>query len=106
MPKYLGKVQFTPEGLKGLRKSGAASRVELGHTIAAGLGGTLEAYYFAFGEHDVYAILDLPDDEAAAALSIAINEAGASKATVAKLLTAEQVDEAFKRSVAYTPPGQ
>ena len=75
-------------------------------SITASIGGTPEAYYFAFGEDDVVAIFDLPDDEAAAALSIAVNAGGAAKATVTKLLTAEQVDEAFKRTVAYRPPGQ
>lgn len=105
MPKYLGLVKFTPEGLNGLRREGAAKRPEVGKSIAAALGGTLECYYFAFGEYDVYSILDLPDDEAAAALSIAINASGASKATITKLLTAEQVDEAFGRTVDYRPPG-
>jgi uncharacterized protein with GYD domain len=54
----------------------------------------------------VYSIFDLPDDEAAAALSMAANETGAVKATVTKLLTAEQVDEALARTVDYRPPGQ
>ena len=106
MPKYLAKVSFTPEGIKGLREVGAVARREAGVSITASIGGTQEAYYFAFGEDDVIAIFDLPDDEAAAALSIAVNAAGAAKATFTKLLTAEQVDEAFKRTVAYRPPGQ
>ena len=49
---------------------------------------------------------DLPDDEAATARSLATNSAGAATATFVKLLTAEQVDEAFKRSPDYRPPGQ
>ena len=106
MPKYLAKVRFTTEGLKGLREVGAVARREAGVSITASIGGTQEAYYFAFGEDDVVAIFDLPEDEAAAALSIAVNAGGAAKATVTKLLTAEQVDEAFKRTVAYRPPGQ
>ena len=106
MPKYLAKVTFTPEGLKGVRAAGAASRVESGHAVAASLGGTLESYYFAFGDHDVYAILDLPDDEAATAASFPGNESGAIKVTITKLLTAEQVDAALARTVDYAPPGQ
>ena len=106
MPKYLGKVKYTPDGLKGLREQGAVSRRQTGTDIISGLGGTQESYYFAFGDDDVYAIFDLPDDEAAAALSVAINSAGAAKATITKLLTAEQVDEAFKRTVDYRPPGR
>jgi len=105
MPKYLGKVKYTPEGLKGLREAGAASRLEAGKIATASLGGTQECYYFAFGDDDVYAILDLPDDEAATALSITINSAGFAKASVTKLLTADQVDEAFTRNPDYRPPG-
>ena len=106
MPKYLFSASFTPEGLKGLREGGAVARREKTHTFAASLGGTMESYYFAFGENDVYAIADLPDDEAATAVSLTANEAGTTKITVTKLLTAEQVDEAFTRTVDYQPPGQ
>ena len=106
MPKYLAKVTFTPEGLKGLREVGAVARREAGATFVASVGGTQEAYYFAFGEDDVLGIFDLPDDEAAAALSLTANAAGATRVSITKLLTAEQVDEAFKRPVAYRPPGQ
>lgn len=106
MPKYLAMVTFTSEGLKGLRSGGAASRVESGHAVAASLGGSLDSYHFAFGDHDAYAILDLPDDEAATAASLAANESGAVKVSVTKLLTAEQVDAALARTVDYTPPGQ
>ena len=106
MPKYLFQLSFTPDGLKGVREGGAASRVESGHAVAASLGGTMECYYFAFGDHDGYGIMDLPDDEAATAVSVTANASGALQVSVTKLLTAEQVDEAFTRTVDYSPPGQ
>jgi uncharacterized protein with GYD domain len=40
-------------------------------------GGRLEAYYFAFGPHDAVAIVELPDNVSAAALSIAASGGGA-----------------------------
>ena len=106
MPKFLGQVKFTQEGLKGLREAGAASRPEAGRAVCASLGGTMECYYFAFGEHDVYGIFDLPNDEAATALSLAANASGTAMVTMVKLLTAEQVDEAFKLTPDYRPPGR
>jgi uncharacterized protein with GYD domain len=106
MPKYLGRAKLTAEGLKGLREEGAVNRRQTTTDIVAGVGGTQENYYFAFGDDDLYGIFDLPDDEAAAALSIAANSSGATKVTMTKLLTAEQVDEAFKRTVDYRPPGR
>ncbi len=105
MPKYLGKIKYTREGLKGLRAEGAVSRLAVTAAAIASVGGTQEAYYFAFGEYDAYGIIDLPDDEAAVALSVTINSAGAVSLTMTKLLTPEQVDEAFSRSVDYRPPG-
>jgi uncharacterized protein with GYD domain len=106
MPKYLGLTKFTSEGLKGLRSGGAASRVEVVRSLVEGVGGKLEGYYFAFGEIDVYAVLDLPDDETAAAISLAAGESGVAAATVVKLLTPEQVDAAYQVNVGYRPPGQ
>jgi uncharacterized protein with GYD domain len=73
--------------------------------MVQGLGGELESYYFGFGEYDVHAILDLPDDEAAAAVALAVDAAGGATAKTTVLLTPEQIDEAVKRSAAYRPPG-
>lgn len=105
MPKYLAKGTFTRDGLKGLRSAGAVSRVEMNRIAVESLGGTLECYYYAFGDHDIYAIVDFPDDEAAACASIAVNAVGAVQVDMVKLLTAEQVDVAMKRTPEYRPPG-
>ena len=105
MPKYLARGKFTRQGLEGLRSSGAAGRTDMNRRAIESLGGTLECYYFAFGEWDVYAIVDLPDDEAAASASLAVNSSGAVQTEVVKLLTPEQVDAAFQRNPDYRPPG-
>lgn len=104
MPKYLAKAIFSADGLKGLRSAGAASRKDMNRVAIESLGGTLEAFYYAFGEFDLYAIIDLPDDEAAAAASLTVNAAGAVKVELVKLLTPEQVDEALTRTPDYRPP--
>jgi uncharacterized protein with GYD domain len=67
------------------------------------LGGKLECLYFAFG--DVFSIVDLPDDEAAAAVSLIANASGGATVRTTVLLTPEQVDEAAGRAVTYRPPG-
>lgn len=106
MPKYLVAGNYTADGLDALRSAGAASRIEASHALAASLGGSLESMYWAFGETDVFAVVDLPDDEAATAVSVAGNASRALTVRVTKLLTAEQVDEAFGRNANYRPPGQ
>ena len=73
--------------------------------MAEGLGGSLESFYFAFGETDTYVVLDLPDDRTAAAASMAVSAAGAVTSEVVVLLTPEDIDAAAKVSVDYAPPG-
>ena len=65
----------------------------------------MEAFYYAFGEHDVYAISDLPDDVTAAAPGLRINSSGLVSITTTVLLTPEDIDNATKKSVNYRAPG-
>jgi len=105
MPKYMIAANYTHEGMKGVREKGAKSRLDAVSAAIEGLGGTLESFHFAFGETDVYVIADMPDDEGAAAIALAVSASGAVTMSTTKLLTIEQVDEALNRSVKYTPPG-
>ena len=66
----------------------------------------MEAFYFAFGEVDAYVLVDLPDDETAAAVSLAVTGSGAAETATIKLLTTDQIDAALAKSVPYRPPGQ
>ena len=105
MPKFLIKASYTTEGAKGVLKSGGTKRKEVVEKMFAEIGGKLEAFYFAFGDHDVYAILDLPDAVTAAALALTINASGMVALTTTLLLTPGDVDKAAKMSVHYSPPG-
>ncbi|HYY21619.1 MAG TPA: GYD domain-containing protein, partial [Thermoleophilaceae bacterium] len=65
MPKYLIQASYSSEGMEGVRTKGGSSRREAVVKTAESLGGQLEAFYFAFGEHDAVVLLDLPDNQAA-----------------------------------------
>lgn len=105
MPKYMYKVSYTEAGLAGVRKQGAADRAaQIGQMIAAN-GGTLESFYFAFGDTDVYVIAELPGDTSAAALSLAVSSAGVAGMETVKLLTPAEIDEALAIQTGYVPPG-
>ncbi len=106
MPKYLFHGSYTLEGVKGVLKEGGSSRRETIAQLAQSLGGSLEAYYFAFGDHDFYVIMDLPDNVVAAAASLFGSASGALKIKTTVLLTPEEIDQAAKTTVAYRPPGQ
>lgn len=105
MPKYLFQTSYTREGVEGVRSAGGSSRRDVAEAAARSLGGQLEAFYFGFGGHDAYVIVDLPDNEAAAAVALTVNASGGATAQTTVLLTPEQLDEAAKRSVEYRPPG-
>jgi len=61
MPKYLFVSSLTQEGVRGTFNEGGTARREAIRRAAEGLGGTLEALYYAFGDDDLYTIVDLPD---------------------------------------------
>jgi uncharacterized protein with GYD domain len=106
MPKYMLKASYTNEGAKGLMSKGGTARRDALEQSVSGLGGTLEAFYFAFGDDDVFITAELPDNAAAAALALTAGAAGgvADVSTVV-LITPEEVDEAAQRHPGYQPPG-
>ncbi len=105
MPKYLFSASLTESGLNGVLKEGGTSREAALRETAASVGGTLEAFYFAFGEDDVYLIVDLPDASAAAALAMNTTASGAVQVRTTVLITPEEMDQASKTKVSYRPPG-
>ena len=103
MPRFLFEASYTVEGLKGLRRQGGSGRREAVARAAQSVGGRLEHFYFAFGDHDAFAVADLPDNESAAAFALAVSEAGGASVRTVVLLTPEEVDAAAKHSVEYGP---
>ncbi len=105
MAKYLLRAGYSRDGLAGLIKEGGSGRRDALEETIAGVGGTLDAFYYAFGECDLYMIADLPDNASAAAVSLAVSSVGAIDVNITVLLTPETVDEAVAKSVSYRPPG-
>src|ERR1700722_3713951 len=106
MPKYLIEANYTAEGLKGLREQKATRRRAVISKMVKDLGGTVEAFYWSFGERDAIALMGLPDANTAAALALSISASGLVHTKTTMLMTAEEVDKAFKKSVPYKPPGR
>lgn len=105
MPKYLWQVRYTAAGAGGVLKEGGTSRREMVEKMLADHGGTLESFYFAFGENDVYLIAELPDATTAAAIGLAVSAAGAAQVSTTVLLTPDEIDRAAHTQVAYRAPG-
>jgi uncharacterized protein with GYD domain len=105
MPKYMIEASYGAEGVKGVAAKGGTARREAVQQLVESMGGTIESFYFAFGDADVYVICELPSDEAAAGLALSINQSAATTIETVVLLTPEQVDEAAKMVPEYKPPG-
>ena len=107
MPKYLIQANYSGEGVKGLLKEGGTSRRAAVEKLTQSLGGTLEAFYYAFGETDLFIIAELPDNASMTAIGLTVNASGAlSKFSTTVLISPEEVDNAAKKSPAYQAPGQ
>ena len=106
MAKYLVTGSYTADGLKGLLKEGGSGRRKAVETAVESMGGHLEAYYFSFGEHDVVSIVEVPDNVTAAALAIGISSTGTVGTRTTVLLTAEEVDEATRKTLSFRAAGQ
>lgn len=87
-------------------KEGGSSRRAVVEKIIDSMGGKLEAFYYAFGETALYAIVGMPDNVsvAAFALTVAVSGAVTSRATV--LMTPQEIDKAAKKIPNYRPPGK
>jgi uncharacterized protein with GYD domain len=106
MPKFMIQASYVGEGLNGLLKEGGSKRHEAVKQAIEKMGGTLETFYFAFGDFDVFGIADMPDNVSSAAFSMMINASGAINAKTIVLLSPEEMDQATRKTVEYRPPGQ
>ncbi len=106
MAKFLLGASYTAEGVQGVAGEGGTSRRTAVEQAVERLGGSVEAFYFAFGDNDVLLIADFPDNVAAASFSLAVNSTGALRGKVlAVLLTPEELDQAAQNVGGYRPPG-
>jgi uncharacterized protein with GYD domain len=100
------EARYTAEGAKGLAREGGTGRRAAATKAVEGLGGKLEAFYYAFGEVDAYIIFEAPDHASAAALALGVSQSGAVSLKTVVLMTPEEMDQASKKTVDYRPPGR
>ncbi|MBI2369075.1 MAG: GYD domain-containing protein [Candidatus Rokubacteria bacterium] len=106
MPYYLLQAAYTAEAWASLVKN-PQNRLEAVRPVIEKLGGKIEAGWLAFGEYDIVAICQLPDNTSAAAFSMAAAAGGAVKAIkTTPLMTMEEGLAAMKKAAGagYRPP--
>ena len=107
MPLYLSKFGYTPETWARLivnpedRRKAAQAYIE-------SVGGKLQGFWYAFGEHDGFALWEAPDNVSMAAVALAIGAGGAlTSLETTVLLTVDETLEALRKAkgIKYRPPG-
>ena len=106
MTKYLFEANYVGEGIKGLMREGGTKRRDAVVDALNSVGGSLESFYYAFGETDCLGVFDIPDQAGAAALSLMINSTGNVTVRLKPLMSPEDIDEAVKKTPTYRAPGQ
>ena len=106
MPKYLITGSYTSEGAKGVVAKGGSDRRAAVEKLAESVSATVDCFYFAFGGDDLVTIIDAPDNESIAAVTMTVGASGLVDIRTTVLLTPEEIDGAAQKSVSYRGPGQ
>jgi uncharacterized protein with GYD domain len=105
MAKYLFRASLSPEGIAGVIAEGGVARRGVIQKAIETLGGSLESFYFAFGDDDVLVTCELPDNETAAAFAMETSASGRVSVSTTVLVTPEQIDVAREKKSGWRAPG-
>jgi uncharacterized protein with GYD domain len=109
MPKYAVLGGYTAETWARFIDN-PGDRTEAVSRLCAAAGGKLDTMFFTFGEDDFLVIADLPDDAAAATVSLAAGSSGALRnLRTVKLIEMGEASRILEKAktvrAAYVPPG-
>lgn len=107
MAKYVVLFSFTGETTKRFIAK-PSDRAAVVKGLAESAGGSLESYYWMFGQYDGLAIFEMPDSQRAAALSLAVTSSGSfTKFETHELIEAGDLVQIAERArgINYQPPG-
>lgn len=107
MAKYLALFGYTGETVKRFVEN-PSDRSVATRRLVESVGGSLECYYWMFGQYDGMAIVEMPDSHTAAAATLAIVSSGAfTHFETHELLAADDLPAIAERArlIVYRPPG-
>ena len=108
MPVYLMRFSYTPETWSRLIQN-PEDRRDAARAYIEQVGGTLQGFWYGFGEYDVYALFEAPDNVSVTGAVLAIAAGGAlSSVETTVLMTVEETLEALakSKSIGYRRPGE
>jgi uncharacterized protein with GYD domain len=109
MPFYMFKGKYSTDSIKSL-VANPEDREAAARKMIEALGGKLHNLFFCFGEEDVIAIIEAPDDKTMAAGALLVGASGTmSGGATVKLMTSKEAMEAMKKAgkatASYKPVG-
>ena len=107
MPHYLVEVSYKDTAVKAM-VSNPQDRSAPVRKMVESLGGKMHSFFFSFGDFDIVTILELPGNQTAAAISMAVGSTGGfSKYRTTVLMTPDEAMQAMRDAnrVSYSPPG-
>ncbi len=107
MAKYVILFSFTGETARQFVAK-PVDRAAVVRALVESAGGSLESYYWMFGQYDGLAIVELPDSQTAAAVSLAATGSGAfTRFETHELIEAGDLAQIAERAkqLSYQPPG-
>jgi len=106
MPFYLMRASYTSSAASTMVQH-PQHREEALRKSCAALGGKMHQFFFSFGEYDAVMLAELPDNKAAAALSLSAEASGALRSIhTTVLITVDEAMQAMKlaQTDKYAPP--
>jgi uncharacterized protein with GYD domain len=92
MPKYITLVNWTEKGIQEVKDS--PGRLDKARALAESLGGKFHQVYMTMGNYDLVVVLEMPNDDAAAAFALKSAAGGHIRTTTLKAF-----DEADYRKI-------
>lgn len=100
MAHFLLQAAYTSEALQAMLRNPQDRTAALQAPVEK-LGGKIHNLFLSFGDYDAVAILEMPDNVAAAAIAMAISSGGACKSVkTTPLLSGAEAIEAAKKAAA------
>jgi uncharacterized protein with GYD domain len=98
MPLYMYQAAYTPESLAAQIRE-PADRFEAVRPAFEAMGGKIVVGGYPFGEYDMLALIEAPDDTTAAGFALAVVAGGAVRsASTTRLLDGEEWVEALRKA--------
>ncbi len=99
MPKYMYSGNYTPKGAAGLLEDGGTARKQETLRILTEMGGSLESYYWCYGNTDFIMIADIPSESAAIKLALQVGSSGVFNGNLTPLISADEMDAAVNEDL-------